>query len=784
MRSFSNRLFLFSLITVNALYAADNTAENELADLLSRPTELKAEVGSRSGSKNTLVSNTPVDVITYEQIEKSGLTSLVDVMRYFVAGFNAPEASSMTDGSDHIRAFTLRGMSPDQILVLVNGKRLHSSSLLHINGTIGRGSSNADLDTIAVKSVEKIEILRDGAAAQYGSDAIAGVVNIILKGLGHSNSVSLHEGQRGSGDGRTTQGDAFVSIPLKYDGFANFTLSLKDIEHTDNAGIDSRAGVNPPRVTTKMGIPDSKNYQAVTNIEAPLEDDTVIYANGLFNNRDSKANAFYRAPSAASMAMYPNGFLPIINAKITDYSAALGVRGGSNDMFEWDISNKYGHNEIDFFVNESMNYALANLSPTSFDNGGLSLVQNTTNLDLKKKIGNLDLAGGAEYRHEKYKITAGEEASYIGALNVDSGAQGLKGFRPESAVEASRDSYSLYIDTKYHINEDLSFDTAGRFENFSDFGQTKNIKFALGYKPIDDIFLRTSASTGFRAPSLAQSNYSFISSYTSGADLTMGGTFRPSADVSKAFGAKELKPETSKHFAVGAIYKPTANTSFSVDYFYALVNNKIMLSNSFTAVGATAAQVAVLNAAGVSSVNFFTNAVDTKTQGVDVKFDSKFEFNGGSKLNFGVWYNYNDNKVVGFNDDNFNRTNSFREIDKLENGQPKHSAKILNVYSFGNFDTTLNFNWFGPYKDVPPSSAVSYSFGSTWTTDMDIAYKFSKNILFALGGNNIFNTMPDKWDRSSNVSKIYASDGILPYSLYSPIGHSGAYYYVRAAIKF
>lgn len=765
------------MATLNILYASD---ESELEELLLTPTELKADVGSRSGSKNALATNTPVDVIVSEQIEKTGLTSLVDVIRYFVAGFNAPEFSSMADGSDHVRAYTLRGMNPDQILVLVNGKRVRTSALLHVNGTIGRGSSNVDLDTISVNSIEKIEILRDGAAAQYGSDAIAGVINIILKGLGHKNSVSAHSGIRGHGDGATFGADTFVSLPMKYDGFTNFAFSAETKGYTDNSGIDSRAGVTPVRNTTKLGTPELQNYKAALNLELPQDNDVILYSNAILNYRDSKATAFYRAPSVYSAS----GFLPSITTNILDFSAAIGAKGSLEELFEWDVSHVYGVSNIKFFVKDSMNYSLGSTSPTSFYNGAIQFSQNTTNLDIRKKLGLLALAGGLEHRYENYKIEAGDPASYSGIVGVESGAQGLKGFRPESATDENRNSYALYIDAKYLLGDKASIDAATRFERFSDFGSTGNYKLSFGYKPTSDILFRSSASTGFRAPSLAQSNYSFISTYTSGGSLQLGGTFKPTSDIAKAFGAKELKPETSKHLAFGTVYQSSKNSTLTIDFFYTLVDDKIMLSNSFTATGATAAQQAALTAAGVSSVNFFTNAVNTRTQGVDVKFDHKFEFEGGNAYKFGAWYNYNDNKVVKFNDPNFNRTNFFREVDKIENGQPKHSAKIINSYSAGKLDTTVNINWFGPYKDVPPSSTVAYNFEPTTTIDMDVSYKLSKSILLAIGGNNIFNTMPSKWNRTTAVNKIYASDGILPYSLYSPIGHSGAYYYARATIKF
>lgn len=777
MRLLNKKLFLFSFVACGIFAHADEALlENELEDLLAIKTELKADVGSRSGSKNTFNSNTPIDVITYEQIDSSGLISLTDVMRYFVAGFNAPESSSMTDGSDHVRIWTLRGMSPDQVLVLVNGKRLHTSSLLHINGTIGRGSSHVDLDTIAVKSIERVEVLRDGAAAQYGSDAISGVINIILKGAGHSDSISLSGGQRANGDGQQHNIDAFLSIPTKYDGFVNVTFVAKGQEKTNSAGIDARSGVTPPRVTTSLGIPESKNYLATLNMELPQDNDVVLYSNALLSDRDSKANAFYRAPSASSSALYPNGFLPMINAKILDFSGVVGARGEAKDLFKWDISNTYGYNKIGFYTNDTMNYALGASSPTSFDNGGFNFTQNTTNLDIEKKIEGFTLAGGAEYRYEKYQITAGEQGSYSG-----SGAQGLYGYRPESTVEASRNSYALYLDGKYKVTEKFSVDGATRYENFTDFGSTNNVKLALGYKITPEILLRSSASTGFRAPSLSQSNYSFMSTYVDGGTTKLNGIFKPSDEVSKAFGAQDLKPETSKHFSLGTVYKPTDNTSFMIDYFYVTVDDKIMLSNPFGA-NATPAQQAVLDANGIYRASFFTNAVNTKTQGVDIKLNHTFHFENSGALDSGMWYNYNDNKVVGFNNLNITRENSLREIDKVENGQPKSSLKILNKYLYSQYEIALNVTRYDSYQEV--RNDIAYKFEPAWTTDLDLAYKISKSATVAIGGHNIFDVMPAKWDSLSGKGTVFGYDGIVPYSFYSPFGLSGAYYYARATIKF
>lgn len=769
MIKYTYALLFITFLVSNSLYSDEKIFDDSLENILSMKTELKADIGSRSGSRNFLESRSPIDVITFEQIEHSGLTSLTDVLRYFVAGFNAPNPS-INDGSDHVRAFTLRGMSPDQVLVLINGKRVHTSALLHVNGTIGRGSSNVDLDTIVVSSIEKIEILRDGAAAQYGSDAISGVINIILKGIGHKNSISVHAGKRKSGDGLKLQAGTFINIPMKYDGFVNLSISAEQNEETQRAGADRR--LSPPEVKTHFGLPESKSFGAVLNVELPQKNNINIYTHSLLNYRDSKASAFFRTPDV-TRPIYPNGFLPMINANILDYSFAIGAKGEIGDGIYWDLSNKYGYNDFKFSVNDSMNYALGASSPASFNNGSLSFLQNTTNFDVKTSIDKFDLAFGIEYRYENYKIEAGDEASYY-----NSGSQGFTGFRPENETDSSRNSYAFYVDTIYNFTNALSLEGAVRYENFSDFGSTTNLKLALAYKVMPELLLRTSASTGFRAPSLSQSNYSLTSSYLSGGVIITEGVLKPNHEVSKIFGAEDLVPEKSKHFSVGGVYQPIKDLSLVVDYFFTEVDNRIMASSNLS--GTTAAQIAVLAANSVNKASFFTNAVDTKTQGIDIKVNYKYTFENSSKLDLGVWYSYSKNEVVNYNTTSITIENSFKQIDRMENGQPHDSIRLLTNYELNKYNIALNVSRYGSYTHVPSDTA--YKFKPLITTDLDIAYSVSKKISLAIGGTNIFDKTPSTWNGLSGIG--YGYDGIMPYSNHSPAGFSGAYYYVRALIKF
>jgi iron complex outermembrane receptor protein len=746
---------LFS--TFASLYAQNGVDDISLEDMLELETELTADVGSRSGAVSSLFSISPTDVITAKEIEESAESSLTNLLRHFVAGFNAPE-TSVADGSDHVRVFTLRGMSPDQTLVLINGKRVHTSALLHVNGTIGRGSSGVDLDTIALSSIEKIEILRDGAAAQYGSDAISGVINIILKGAEQDNRVSFQSGVRKKGDGRLVNTELFLSKELEYDGFVNFTLEVKDQEQTQRAGEDRRELA--PIYKTHVGIPDSKNIVALLNSDIELKNSANIYTNATFNYRKSEASTFARERSES----YPDGFLPILQARILDSAFTVGTKGEFRGGFYWDISNTLGYNSIRYTMEDTYNYDL-NPSPSSFYNGELSFLQNTTNIDVKKRLGSLDIAFGAEHRYEDYKIDAGDEASYYA-----SGSQGFSGYREENEVDASRYSNALYFDMKYKATKRLLAQGAIRYEKFSDFEATTTAKLALSYRVNSSFLLRSSTSSGFRAPSLSQSHYSHTSSFNG----LIEGTYKPSDEVAQLFGAKKLKAEKSKHFTAGVVYQLSEESSLMVDYFYTAIKDRIILSNEYTL---TPDQQEIYD---INKARFFTNAVDTVTDGVDVKYNYLYKFEKEREFGLTLWYNYSKNSVVSFNDESTSRENSYEQIDRMENGQPKTMLKALLSYRYDKVKTTFNTSYIGAYREVIDN--VAYDFDAEIYNDLDIEYSVRKNLKIAIGSLNMFNTLPNKWDGLDGYT--YGEDGIKPYSRYSPYGYSGAYYYLRANYRF
>ena len=762
--------YFLALIFSPSLLADEDLANKSLEEILAMKHELKAGLGTREKPRDFMESLSPLDVITFDQIDRSGLTSLTRVLRYFIAGFNAPE-TSVADGSDHVTLATLRGLSPDQILVLVNGKRLHTSSLLYVNGVIGRGSSGVDFDTISVKSIEKIEVLRDGATAQYGSDAIAGVINIVLKGIGHEDSLNVSVGQRDQGDGQQQYLESFFSFPLQYEGFVNVTLAAISQQQTQRAGKDPR--LSPPSVETHAGIPDSENLRMAVNAEVARENDLTFYSNAIFNYRDSKASAFFRIPDATREAR-PEGFLPIIHAKIIDYSLTAGLNGQFSNGYYWDISNVYGYNSFHFSVTDSANYSLGSMSPTSFDNGKLSFIQNTTNFDLRKRVGNLGLAGGLEYRYENYQIESGELTSYTG-----SGSQGFAGYKPENETNSDRNSYALYANITQEFGT-VSLEGAARYEDYSDFGSTTNIKLALGYKIVPELLLRTSASTGFRAPSLAQTSYSQTSSFadTVTNQLSTQGTFTPDHPVAQALGARELTPESSKHFTIGGVYQMKINLSMMLDFFYTEVDDRINLSNELE--GSSLEQIQLLAENNVSKARFFNNAIKTETKGADIKLNYSKVFKNNSKLNVSAWYNYSKNKLFFLTPDAEAFNSSFEQTDRIENGQPKSNLRLVTHYELPKYDFTVNVSKFGNYNQV--ISNVSYPFESDWTVDLDIKYKLTNSITVALGAINVFAEKPNKWKDLSG--DLYGTQGVKPYSRYSPFGYSGAYYYLRAQVEF
>ena len=777
--------------TERAIQETNDYYNRPLDQLLQIETQAKAAIGSRGGERDALDAEVPIDIITSAQLQSTGQTELIRALAVLVPGFNAPRPS-IADGTDHAPPFTLRGLNPDQVLVLINGKRLHQSSLLHNNGTVGRGSSGVDLNTIPLRAIERVEVLRDGAAAQYGSDAIAGIINIILKGYGQSSQATVSYGRSRAGDGINKQTSVFHTLPLAGDGFVNLTAEWRDRGPTNRAGPDANDG---GRRNTHFGDADTQDGLFLMNAELP-RGDTTLYAHGLYDRRGTSPGAFYRRADDERniAAIYPNGFLPLIEPKILDFSITGGAKGIFESGTRWDVSYTHGHNDYHFYVNNSLNTSLGNATPTSFDSGATRYTQQTFNFDLSRKFGRHTLSGGYEFRQEHYRIDKGDAASYmLGQANDYAyGAQGFPGFSPQNEVSAKRQAHSLYGDLKYSVSDRLMLDSAARAEHYSDFGSAVNGKLALRYRATADLLFRTSASTGFRAPSLSQSHFSSTGTYRNSDDALaqFWGNYAVDHPVARALGATDLKPEKSRHFTLGLVYQPAAQLTASADVFITDIQDRIMPTGyisgySLSSLSSQAAAILAQN--NIDGAVYFTNAIGTRTRGFDLRLDYKHDLGNGAKLKFVGAYQRsktNINKVnpapdvLGVNMTDL-ILDPFTKV-LIESGQPVDTIKLWSKYASRDYDVVVNLNRFGKFASSYAYDKVTFS--AKWTVDAELAYRVAKDVTLALGGVNLLNAKPDKWGNTDD--NLGGRGKVIEYSQYAPFGYNGSYYYLRLAVDF
>lgn len=576
-------IFSVSLIATMTAIAAPASAQDETAQAdEGADAPVIIVTGTRRTDRTVADSAVPIDIISSEALENSGTTETNRLLNNLVPSFNFPQPS-LTDGTDSLRPATLRGLAPDQVLVLVNGKRRHLSSLLNLNGSIGRGSAAVDLNTIPPIAIERIEVLRDGASSLYGSDAIAGVINVQLKksvggraqitfgkyitqleGVDEVASVLPTTGANDNPvitftgeDARRNDGDTYtfatnIGLPLGPDGYLNFTAEYKDRSPTNRSGPDPRrqfSGVGDPREVTidrinhRFGDGRSRDLNFFLNAAAQVSDNIELYYFGSYGVRDADGAGFFRRSLDARNADFanggrpfvPEGFLPLIASNIIDISSAFGARGEFSG-WDYDLSINYGTNRLNFAVEDSFNTSLGGLvSQRRFDAGGLRSGQTSVNADFRRDVeiglsNPVSVAIGGEYRNETYQIVAGEPQSFIAgpftfSNGAPPGAQVFPGFAPSTEIDRSRDSFAGYIELDTDISDAFNIQAAGRYENFSDFGGTINGKLAARFEPIDGIALRGSISTGFRAPGMAQQFFSTTSTNNVGGQLIEIGTF-------------------------------------------------------------------------------------------------------------------------------------------------------------------------------------------------------------------------------------------------------------------
>lgn len=757
-------------------------------------------VGSRSLNRSATESMVPIDIIDIASVtDAQGQLDINQLLQFAAPSFNANRQSG-ADGADHIDPATLRGLGPDQTLVLVNGKRYHQSSLINIFGTRGRGNTGTDLNTIPAAAIERIEILRDGASAQYGSDAIAGVINIVLRKNTNEFTGNLNTGanlaqynfNEGSLDGKNFQLNGNYGFDLGNNGgFVNVTADYHYRGHTNRAEFTGDFPDNTD-VRNQFGDAEVADFSGWFNMQMPISDNAHFYAFGGYNFRDVNAYAFTRVADEERnvLSIYPNGFDPIIASAVSDKSISTGVRGMVKG-WDVDFNNTYGINQMHYYGRNTLNASLEDASPTQFDDGGFSLSQNTTSLDFtqyfEEPLSGINIAFGSEYRIDNYIIFAGEEGSWknYGGLFIDGndtiirpgGSQGFPGFQPSDATDEYRTNIGVYADAEFNFNDAFSVATALRFEDYSDFGNTLTGKLAARYAITKNFALRGSVSSGFRAPSLAQVYFS--STYT---NVEVGQIIdEVIADnksvIARELGIPDLKEEVSMNASFGFTAKPTNAFTITIDGYYVAIQDRIVLTDGFgtddDVIGG------VLEDLNVGYARFFTNAVDTRTLGLDAILAYKIYLTKGS-LNLTYAGNFNSMEIDNIYTNDLlagKEENYFSEREQffLLASAPPVKMNLTTEYAVDKLNLNLRFNYFGEIKLINYSGA-EYVYSPKATIDLSAGYDLTNNLHLTVGAANLLNTYPDATDPYETETGG-AWDAVQ-------MGFSGTFLFAKFGFKF
>ena len=836
-----------------------------------------AVVGSRSQTaRSTIQTPVPVDVVSAKELKSYGQTDVSQLLNYAAPSFSS-NRQTVSDGTDHIDPASLRGLGPDQVLVLVNGKRRHTTALVNINGTFGRGTVGIDLNAIPVAAIERIEVLRDGAAAQYGSDAIAGVINVVLKketpwvvGLLYGQYASNTLG-RSFNDGATTQFDLSKGVKIGRRGYVNIGAQYLDRGATNRGGLDTRpllyTGL-PTRGTTesetdfvtryqslkadddakartagldrnnmRVGNASVRNLGFIANGAFGIGKTAEVYFQTGFTDKQGKAAGFYRLPSQSTqvdLVLYPNGFLPFINTSVQDVSASAGVRG-SVGGWQYDLSSTFGQNRIRFDITNTVNASLpTGASPTEFYAGTLHFAQNTVNADISRRyerhgvLTALNTAFGVEYRLDNYGIQAGEELSYsfgqpskgidgrkIGTTFTAAGAQVFPGFKPSNELNKTRNNKGVYADLEAEFGPCLLLGLAGRYENYSDFGSNFSYKATGRFTLFKDISVRGAVATGFRAPSLHQRFFNNESTQFVNSVPRQVLTVNNDNDIVRQFGVPSLKPEISQSYSLGLTGRAANAFTFTIDAYQIAIKDRIVFSSQFVREAGTTGTVnTILNTVDpnqqINSVQFFTNAISTRTQGLDVVLTDRIRI-GLNRLTLTASANVNQTKVTKIQGSDriegdpllrarlFDRT----EQSRFESSVPRSKINLNAAYTTGKWDFSARTVRFGEVTfisttdplntdgtprivdGIPYPTANDQTFSAKWVTDLTITYRFLKHTSATIGANNLFDIYPDQaYLNPRNRETNLTGDPATRYSGNLDNTSNGRFLYSRAVTQF
>ncbi|RYV01080.1 TonB-dependent receptor [Shewanella sp. OPT22] len=764
-------------------------------------------VGSRIAVRSETDTVLPVDVISGEQLQATGLLETSKALQYAVPSFSFP-TSAITDGTDAVRPASLRGLSPDHTLVLVNGKRRHGSALVHTNGTVGKGSSNVDLNAIPLTSIKRIEVLRDGAAALYGSDAIAGVINIVLKDNAQGGELELTTGQTYEGDGEQVRFGWNQGFDLGGNGFINTSLEVHDKRSTDRSGVYDRAfyptlsdGSPDPREETvnkdvfEIGDADFRNYAFMLNGEYALSEDASLYAFGGVSDRKTSSGAFFRRPADSRnvLEVYPDGFLPKLEPEVLDASLYVGTKFTAAE-WDFDISVGHGTNEFEYHVAETINASYGPSSPNEFYAGTLSTRETNISVDASNSFdffndSELGLAVGVNYRRNAYEIEAGELGSYDRGdyQGKSGGSQGFTGFTPESEVNESRNNKGVYVQAENQLTDDFNWTAALRYENYSDFGSNTSAKLSARYDLTDSLAFRGSIDSGFRAPSVQQLYYTSISTQfnlnpaTGLLEPQETGTFNTVSDITHSLGGGDLNPEKSRSVTAGIVFNDHDGFSVTLDAYQIKLEDRIVLSGTVN--DETSPEVAAILAnTAAENARFFVNGVDTTTKGLELVASQKVETQNFGEFDFSLAYSYKKTEIdsihlpgvlSGTEDDLFDR----RERVRMTEATPANTGNIGFTHSYGDLTTTVRANYFDSY--TIGYSAGNVEFGGKWTMDVAAHYQLTDDLSLSAGVQNLFDTYPDERPEDNR----FFGNFVYPQAN-APFGFNGGYYYLTAKYKY
>ncbi|WP_324745750.1 TonB-dependent receptor plug domain-containing protein [Pseudomonas veronii] len=805
----------FNLLAASLQAHAENTEPDKTLNTV-------VVTGNRGSQPRTITdSPSPIDVISAEQLQASGKVGLKELLARLLPSFNLP-AINGGGTSWSVRGVTMRGLSGDQVLVLVNGKRRHNTALINNLARIGTAAVPVNLDLIPVSAIDHIEVLRDGASAQYGSDAIAGVINIILKENDSGGSVETSFGRYGSGDGDTVHQTANYGLALPNDGFANLALDSKDQEPFDRTGSatgnlyslpgfpDSRdQTVNRHGWNPSYGLGREKVTNVSYNLELPLQDDLRFYSFSTASYVETtKVTGNYRPNEITSLAgdpntPYPDGIHAQRRNRSKDFQVAGGFKGEVGG-WNYDASSTWGEDDSTLNANNTLNPSLGPTSPTEFNLASQIFDQWTNNLDFNRgfDIGlknPLQTAFGFEYRWEKYQIEPGDFDSYTpGNYVIPSGPfagrtplPGLasyNGTSPTDSGEISRSNVASYVDLGLDVTDKWYVGAAARYEHYTqDIGSTWSGKFSTRYAFTDAFALRGTINNGFRAPSLAQTIYA-SSTFTSGGVVNGQQISVPvkvlpvDTPEAQALGAEKLKPEKSLNYSFGFTYEPTQNYRLTTDLYQIDIRDRIVSTSLLG--GTTVSQILAAN--GLSPglfAQYYTNAVDTRTRGVDIVNEFRQQLDQYGQVRWSAAYNWNQTKIEKIQDNPSQLSGSGlqlfdRRLQKdLTVATPQSKLILAANWKVTDYNLNLAVTRFGSYIEGDNNPVNDRKFSAKWITDLDAAYDLTKHLTVALGANNLFNVYPDK-----NGIQDWA--GGYKYGQFSPFGFGGAYYYMRLAYNF